>query len=190
MIETPVALTSAGAAWQAVPELIDHGVIGPDGPPLAEWLATGAAIVIKQAPHCTVYRVVLPGLDFHLKHYHPADARSRARSLLRASKAKSEAERTREAAAQGVQTLEPLAVGESADGSYLLTRTVPDAQTLTTFLEEELPRMDARRRREFGNDWRPRWAVSLLGCTTLASSTTICIPAIYWSESGRTTRRN
>jgi len=113
---------------------------------LAEWLATGEAIVIKQAPHCTVYRVILPGLDFHLKHYHPADARSRARSLLRASKARSEAERTRAAGTRGVPTLEPLAVGESSQGSYLLTRTVRDALTLTAFLEEELPRFGARRR--------------------------------------------
>jgi tRNA A-37 threonylcarbamoyl transferase component Bud32 len=145
MIDTPVALTTAGATWQAAPELIDSGVLGPDGPRLAEWLATGAAVVVKQAPHCTVYRVVLSDLDFHLKHYHPADARSRARSLLRASKAKSEAERTREAGARGVPTLELLAVGESARGSYLLTRTVRDALTLTAFLEEELPRFDARR---------------------------------------------
>jgi tRNA A-37 threonylcarbamoyl transferase component Bud32 len=157
MIDTPVALTTAGAAWQAVPELIDRGVIGPDGPRLAEWLATGEAIVIKQAPHCTVYRVVMPGLDFHVKHYHPADARSRARSLLRASKAKSEAERTREAAARGVPTLEPLAVGESSEGSYLLTRTVPDAQTLTAFLEEELPRFTAQRQARI----RQRLAVAL-----------------------------
>jgi tRNA A-37 threonylcarbamoyl transferase component Bud32 len=145
MIDAPVPLTTAGATWQAVPDLINRGVLGPDGPRLDEWLATGEAIVIKQAPHCTVYRIVLADLDFHLKHYHPADARSRARSLLRASKAKSEAERTREAGARGVPTLEPLAVGESPDGSYLLTRTVPDAQTVAAFLEEELPRLDARR---------------------------------------------
>jgi tRNA A-37 threonylcarbamoyl transferase component Bud32 len=145
MIETPVALTAAGATWRTAPELIARGVLGPEGPRLAEWLATGEAIIIKKAPHCTVYRVVLPDLDFHLKHYHPADARSRARSLIRASKAKSEAERTREAGARGVPTLEPLAVGESPDGSYLLTRTVRDALTLTAFLEEELPRFDARR---------------------------------------------
>jgi serine/threonine protein kinase len=145
MIQTPVALTAAGATWQAAPELIARGVLGPDGPRLAEWLATGEAVVIKQAPHCTVYRVVLPGLDFHLKHYHPADARARARSLLRASKASSEAERTREAGSRGVPTLEPLAVGESPEGSFLLTRTVRDAQTVTAFLEEELPRLDARR---------------------------------------------
>ncbi len=146
MKDAPVTVTAAGVVWQAVPELIDRGVFGKDGPRLAEWLATGEAIVIKQAPHCTVYRVILPGLHFHLKHYHPADARSRARSLLRPSKAKSEAERTREAGARGVPTLEPLAVGESPDGSYLLTRTVLDARTLTAFLEEELPRLDARRR--------------------------------------------
>ena len=145
MMDASVAVTTAGATWRAARELIARGVLGPGGPRLADWLTTGEAVIIKKAPHCSVYRVVLPNLDFHLKHYHPADARSRARSLLRASKAKSEAERTREAGARGVPTLEPLAVGESPEGSYLLTRTVRDALTLTAFLEEELPRLDGRR---------------------------------------------
>ena len=141
-----VALTASGVRWQAAPELIDRGVLGPDGLRLAD----GAAIV-KHGPHCTVYRVARPGLDVHVKHYHPADARSRARSLLRESKARAEAGRAREAAARGVPTLEPLAVGEAsagaaARGSFLVTRTVDGARTLTAFLEEELPAFAPARR--------------------------------------------
>ena len=142
---SPIALTAAGVQWQAAPELLDQGVFGPDGPCLTHWLATGQAQIVKKAPHSTVYRVQLPRLDFHLKHYHSADVRSRARSMLRASKARAEADRTREAAMRGVPTLEPLAAGEAVEGSFLLTRTVPDAQTLTAFLETGLPACDALR---------------------------------------------
>ena len=85
-----VALTVAGVRWQTAPELIDHGVLGPDG----LRLSIGTSIV-KQGPHCTVYRVALPELDVHVKHYHPADARSWARSLLRASKARAPRRRAR-----------------------------------------------------------------------------------------------
>ncbi len=141
-----VALTAAGVRWQAAPELIDHGVLGPDGLRLSR-----GATVVKQGPHCTVYRVVTAGLDVHVKHYHPADARARARSLLRASKARAEAARARETAARGVPTLEPLAVGEAsaaaaAPGSFLVTRTLEGARPLTAFLEEELPRFVPPRR--------------------------------------------
>jgi tRNA A-37 threonylcarbamoyl transferase component Bud32 len=137
---TAVTLTTAGVCWRTAPELIDHGLLGPDGLRLHP-----GAIIVKQGPHCTVYRIASPGLDVHVKHYHPTDARSRARALLRTSKARSEADRAREAAARGVPTLETLAVGEAAAGSFLATRTVDDARNLTTFLEEELPAFAPRR---------------------------------------------
>ncbi len=140
----------------AAPELIEHGLLGPDGPRLAD------AVVVKHQPHCTVYRVVRPGLDVHVKHYHPADARSRARSMLRASKARAEAERTREAAARGVPTLEILAFGEAsagtgARGSYLVTRTLDGARPLSAYLEGELPLFAPARRTRI----RRRLAVAL-----------------------------
>jgi len=139
-------LTANGNCWQAAPELLDHDVFGPDGLRLADWLASGHAHFIKKSPHCDVYRVVLPELDFYLKHYHPSDARSRARSLLRASKARAEADRTRQVAARDVPTLEVLACGDGPEGSFLLTRTVAGAQTLTEFLETTLSSFDAPRR--------------------------------------------
>ena len=139
-------LTANGNCWQAAPELLDHGVLGPDGLPLTDWLASGTASIVKKSPHCDVYRVVLPQLDFYLKHYHPSDARSQARALLRASKARAEADRTRQVAARHVPTLEVLACGDGADGSFLLTRTVPDARTLTEFLETTLPSFDSARK--------------------------------------------
>ncbi len=139
-------LTANGTTWQTAPELLDHGVLGPDGLRLADWLASSRATVVKKSPHCDVYRVVLPGLDFYLKHYHPSDARSRARALLRTSKARAEADRIRQVAARDVPTLEVLACGDGPEGSFLLTRTVPGARTLTEFLETELPSFDSARK--------------------------------------------
>ncbi|HVS39005.1 MAG TPA: lipopolysaccharide kinase InaA family protein [Gemmataceae bacterium] len=141
-----VAFTSAGVRWQAAPELIDRGVLCFDGlRPSHEFT------IVKQGPQCTVYRVALSGLDVHVKHYHPADARSRARSMVRQSKARAEAARLRETAARGVPTLEVLAVGEAtpdsgARGSCLVTRTLAGARSLTAFLEEEFPLFDPARR--------------------------------------------
>jgi tRNA A-37 threonylcarbamoyl transferase component Bud32 len=116
------------------------GLLGPGGPRLAEWLASGAARVVKQAPHRTVYRVVLPGLDFHLKQYPAGGRRARLRGLVRPSRARLEYERTLEVARRGVPTLEPLAVGETGDpfggsSSYLLTRTLPGTVPLGSFLD-------------------------------------------------------
>ena len=148
---------SHAVRWQAAPDFGDGEILGPAGPPLQAWLDAGQAQIVKNAPHCSVYRVTLPGLDFHLKHYHPADARSRARSLLRVGKARAEADRTRAASERGVPTLEVLAVGESAAGSFLLTRTVDGARPLTDFLETVLPAFAARRRARV----RQRLAVAL-----------------------------
>jgi tRNA A-37 threonylcarbamoyl transferase component Bud32 len=122
--------------WEAAPELAKSGLLGPDGPRLT----MGQVTVIKHAPHCAIYHVVLPGLDVHVKHYRPGDAKSRVRAVVWVSKARAEAERTRAVAARGVPAPQLLAVGQSAEGSYLVTRTVAGARPLTAFLEEELPR--------------------------------------------------
>ena len=107
-----VALTSSGVRWRTAPELIDHGVLCFDGlRPSDEFT------VVKHGPHCTVYRVALRGLDVHVKHYHPADARSRCAIFAPGEQGAGRGGRTREVAARGVPTLEPLAVGEAAAGS-------------------------------------------------------------------------
>src|SRR5947209_15358394 len=128
----PASSTDAGVRWTVLPALGPAGadLCRPDGPPLARWLETGQARVVKQGPHQAVYRVLLPGLDGHLKEYRLADARARLRRLVRPGKARLEFDRAVAAAERGVPTVEPLAVGESGEKSYLLTRTLPDVVPL------------------------------------------------------------
>jgi tRNA A-37 threonylcarbamoyl transferase component Bud32 len=136
----------AGFRWHLSEALAGppgEGLFGPGGLRLEEWLAAGQAEVVKQTPHRAVYRVVLPGLDFHVKHY-KGDRRDRLRRLLRGSRAAREYAVGREVAARGVPAPEVLAWGESASrlgpsDSFLLTRTVPDAVPLVDFLESRLP---------------------------------------------------
>ncbi len=150
-----IDLVSGGVRWQvcrgAAGDEQDR-LFSPTGLRLAEWLASGAAQVVKEGPHRTVYRVVLPGLDFFLKHYPVSDSRARLRSLVRPSKARREYDRTRGVIARGVPTVEPLAVGESLGpgpaASYLLTRTLPDAVPLNAFLDNP-PGWGPRRRARF-----------------------------------------
>jgi tRNA A-37 threonylcarbamoyl transferase component Bud32 len=153
-------LVSGGVRWQIQPGL--EFLFGPDGLRLDEWLAAGQAHIVKHGPHRTVYHVVLPELDFFLKHNRLADGRAWLRELVRPSKARGEYEHALAAAARGVPTFEPLAVGETCRGagprsSFLLTRTLPEARPLNSFLEATLPQWpDPRRAR-----MRQRLAVAL-----------------------------
>jgi tRNA A-37 threonylcarbamoyl transferase component Bud32 len=164
-----IQLEAGAFRWHILPELVHddpHGsaakLFRPDGPPLDEWQAAGHATVIKQAAHRTVYRVVLPGLDFHLKQYRVADARAWLRELVRPGKARLEWERTLAVAERGVPTVAPLALGEACDGApsacgYLATRTLADAVPLNAFLEATLPNFPYGRRTRV----RQRLAVAL-----------------------------
>lgn len=116
-------------------------LFGPEGLRLEEWLLTGQARVVKKGLHRTVYHVVLPGLDIHLKHYPLTDTRSWLRQLIRPSKARSEYQLTLAVAERNVATLEPLAFGEcgsTIQASYLITRTVPHVHSLDQFMEQTL----------------------------------------------------
>jgi tRNA A-37 threonylcarbamoyl transferase component Bud32 len=136
---------SGGVRWQFRPEGLGGEeaahLFGPDGLRLPEWLACGAARVVKQGPHRTVYHVVLPGLDFHVKHYPAAGRRAWLRGLVRPSKARAEYDLTLAVANRGVPTFEPLAVGEAdhGQGSFLLTRTLSGAVPLAEFLDAPPP---------------------------------------------------
>src|SRR5262245_40038728 len=128
------SITANGFRWQVAPELREL-LFGPDGLRLPEWLERGQARIVKHGPHRTVYRVVLPGLDFHLKHCRLMDARSWLRELVRPPKARMEFERAAAVAARGVPTALPLGVGESggtlgAGESYLITRSLDGAVSL------------------------------------------------------------
>jgi tRNA A-37 threonylcarbamoyl transferase component Bud32 len=144
-----IVLERGGVRWQIRPGL-EH-LFGPNGLRLDEWLAAGQACMVKHGPHRTVYHVVLPELDFYLKHNRLADCRARLRELVRPSKARSEYEHTRAVAARQVPTFEPLALGEPCRGStardsFLITRALPETRPLHSFLEITLPQWPAPRR--------------------------------------------
>jgi serine/threonine protein kinase len=139
-----IDLSAGGVSWQVRPAWLAglaslDEVVGPDGLRLPEWLAAGRARVVKPGPHRTVYRVTLPGSDFHVKQYHPTDRRARLRALFRPSPARAEYERTLAVAERGVPTLVPLAVGEAPGASFVVTRTVAAARSLADVLETDLP---------------------------------------------------
>jgi tRNA A-37 threonylcarbamoyl transferase component Bud32 len=96
-------------------------------------LIHGKNQVIKEASHRVVRRIVLDGLDVHIKHYREGISR-----YFRGDRARREYEITREVARRGVPTLEALAWGEDIRGSYLVTRTLPDTVALSDFLESPL----------------------------------------------------
>jgi tRNA A-37 threonylcarbamoyl transferase component Bud32 len=155
-----IVLVSGGLRWQIRPGL--EPLLGPDGLRLREWLAAGQAHPVKDGPHRTVYHVVLPELDFYLKHNRQADRGAWLRDLVRPSKARGEYEHALAVAARGVPTVEPLAVGEPCEGpglrhSFLITRTLPETRPLNSFLESTLPQWPARRRARL----RQRLAVAL-----------------------------
>src|SRR5947209_1931422 len=115
-----------------------------DALPLAEWLRDGTATIIKDGPHRAVYRVRLPGLDCHVKHYRLLGWRSRVRQMLRPCKARREFEIGAAIAVRGVATPTPLAWGVEGAGlgpkaGWVMTETVADAVPLLNYLETELP---------------------------------------------------
>ncbi|HWG45933.1 MAG TPA: lipopolysaccharide kinase InaA family protein [Gemmataceae bacterium] len=155
-----IVLVAGGIRWQIQPGM--EPLFGSDGLRLDEWLAAGQARVIKHGPHRTVYHVVLPELDFYLKHNRLADCRAWLRQLVRPSKARSEYEHTLAVAARQVPTMEPLAIGETCRGagprcSFLITRALPETRPLNSFLESTLPQWPAPRRTHM----RQRLAVAL-----------------------------
>jgi serine/threonine protein kinase len=164
-----INLSAGSVRWQIDRQLVSGDARGaaaelfaPDGPPVESWMRTGQAHVVKHGPHQSVYRVQLPGLDLHLKHYHPADTRAWLRSWLRPAKARLEFQRTCTAGARGLPTLVPLAVGRVfanhwSSSSYLVTQTLPGAVPLNRFLEGTLPSLEPVR----GASIRQRIAVAL-----------------------------
>jgi tRNA A-37 threonylcarbamoyl transferase component Bud32 len=155
-----IVLERGGIRWQVRPGL-EH-LFGPSGLRLEEWLAADQAHVVKHGPHRTVYHVVLPGLEFYLKHNRLADCRAKLRELVRPSKARSEYEHAREVAARQVPTFEPLALGErcrasAARDSFLITRALPETRPLHFFLENTLSQWPMLRRTRL----RQRLAVAL-----------------------------
>lgn len=131
-----------GFCWRLISSL-DPCAVAPVLGPGRLCLAGVDAQLVKEAPHRVVHRLQIAGLDLHIKHYR-GTRRDWFRSLFRGRKATREFVRSREVARRGIPTLEVLGFGESihrlgpAD-SFLLTRTLPDAEPLLSYLESRLP---------------------------------------------------
>ncbi len=152
-------LRAGGMRWQLAPGVPGEQLFGPEGFRLPEWRASGLAVLVKERPRRSIWRVQLPGLDFYLKNDHPPGA-SRLRRLLRAGATRSEYERGLAVAERGVPTPQPLAFAESLGGppsGFLLTRTVLGSVPLDVFLVTILPTLPPDRRSRL----RQRVAVAL-----------------------------
>jgi tRNA A-37 threonylcarbamoyl transferase component Bud32 len=139
-----------GICWQVAAEYRDQ-LFDAEGLRLDEWLRAGRAQVVKNGPHRTVYRIVLPGLSCYLKHYRVADARAWLRGLVRPSQARVEHWHALAAAQRLVPTVVPLAVGEGGAGllpgeSFLITRSLEDTEPLNQFLATTLSSLAPNRR--------------------------------------------
>src|SRR5207248_2476815 len=106
---------ASGVRWH-MPDDLRGRLLGPDGLRLDEWLRDGRAVIVKDAPHRAVYRVCLPGLDIHVKHYRLLGWRSRVREMLRPIKAKREYAVALTLSRRGVPTPAPLAWGVEGSG--------------------------------------------------------------------------
>jgi tRNA A-37 threonylcarbamoyl transferase component Bud32 len=152
---------AGGVRWHVADAYRDV-LLGPGGLRLDEWLRDGRARVVKHGPLRTVYRVELPALSFHVKHYRLVDRRGWLRELVRPAKARGEYRKTLAVAARGVPTFMPLGFGEREHrlrpgDSYLLTRSIDEAVPLTEFVGKTLPRLAADRHARV----RQRLAVAL-----------------------------
>jgi tRNA A-37 threonylcarbamoyl transferase component Bud32 len=137
----------AGAfRWRLDPDFAR--LLGPTGIRLQDWLRTGQATVVKQGPHRVVYRILLDGATYYLKHNLIPDRITWARQLIRPNKAWREYRRAMDLAERGIPTAEPLAWGKAAllgkGESLLVTRGLEQTQSLQHFLEQVLPTWPAR----------------------------------------------
>jgi tRNA A-37 threonylcarbamoyl transferase component Bud32 len=136
------AVEAAGVRWRMLPGW-EERLLGPQGLRLDEWLDQGAAHIVKQGPHRTVYRVRLPDVCFYLKHYRMADLGARIRSFFRPVKAWREFQHALTVAQRSFPTVEPVALGERRIGkgageSFIITQGLEQVQPLGRYLEQEL----------------------------------------------------
>ncbi len=106
---------------------------------LADWLANGAATVVKQGAHRAVYRLALPSGNYYLKQYRLAGPRAWLQNNLRPCRSYREAAGITRLSTVGIQTAELVAVGRETHGpfsgeSFVLTRELPHTRPLDEFL--------------------------------------------------------
>ena len=125
-------------------------LLSEQGLKLAEWKRLGWLKVVKTGPHRAVYRVDLAEGSIYVKHFLVPDVRAMARQWFRRGKGRNEGRRAVKLAAIGVDTIDPIALGEQRKHSflfenYLITQAIPETVPLDEFVERRLPLMADRR---------------------------------------------
>jgi len=142
--------TRAGdTGWWVRPDWRDI-LLGDRGLKLDEWKRLGRLKVVKTGPHRAVYRVDLAEGSIYVKHFLVPDLRAMARQWFRRGKGRNEGRRAIRLAAIGVDTIDPIALGEQRKRSflfenYLITEAIPETVPLDEFVEQRLPMMEPHR---------------------------------------------
>ncbi len=121
-------------------------LLGERGLPLEEWKDLGRLTTVKTGPHRAVYRVDLSEGSIYVKHFLVPDLRAMARQWFRRGKGRNEGRRAIMLRAIGVDTIDPIALGEQRKRAflfenYLITLAIPQTVPLDEFVERILPRM-------------------------------------------------
>ncbi len=128
-----------------------HDVLLRDrGPSLDDWKRLGRLTTVKTGPHRAVYRVDLAEGSIYVKHFLVPDVRAMARQWFRRGKGRNEGRRAIKLRAIGVETIDPIALGEQRKRAflfenYLITLAIPETVPLDEFIERILPRMPEER---------------------------------------------
>jgi hypothetical protein len=125
-------------------------LLGVDGLKLDEWKGTGRLTTVKTGPHRAVYRADLAQGSIYIKHFLVPDLRAMARQWFRRGKGRNEGRRAVRLRAIGVDTIDPIALGEQRKRSflfenYLITQAIPETVPLDEFVERRLPGMPTER---------------------------------------------
>ncbi len=131
--------------WWVRPDWHDV-LLGDRGLPLDEWRRLGRLTTVKTGPHRAVYRVDLSKGSIYVKHFLVPDVRAMARQWFRRGKGRNEGRRAIMLRAIGVDTIDPIALGEQRKRAflfenYLITLAIPQTVPLDEFVERILPAM-------------------------------------------------
>jgi tRNA A-37 threonylcarbamoyl transferase component Bud32 len=129
--------------WWVLPGWEDS-LLGPAGLRLREWQDEGRLSVVKRSPQRVVYRVDLPERAVYIKHYLIPGPRELFRQWFRRGKGRNEGKRAERLAQLGIDTIEPVALGEQRRRrflfeNYLVSPAIEGVVPLDRFVETELP---------------------------------------------------
>src|SRR5947209_3927395 len=82
-----------GRKWHLAPGAA--AILGPRGPDLDHWIASGKAKIVKDGPRRTVYQITLATRTVYVKHCRVIGIRAWLREVLRPAKARLEFENLR-----------------------------------------------------------------------------------------------